>query len=385
MIIDYEILKFLWWVLVGVLFIGFAVTDGMDMGVGTLLPFLGKNDAERRVIINTVGPHWDGNQVWLITAGGAIFAAWPLVYASAFSGFYFAMLLALFALFFRPVGFDYRSKIEDPRWRNAWDWGLFVGGAVPALVFGIAFGNLLQGVPFHLDELLRPFYTGSFLGLLWNPQNGPFALLAGLISLGMLTMHGAIWLQLRTEEPIASRAKLWAKWTGLATIVAFALAGVWLTLGIEGFRVVSMPALDATPNPLTKEVVQEAGAWLANYQQYPWSLIFPILGFAGLGLAIQLSMANRPGLGLISSSLGLTGIIVTAGAAMFPFIMPSSTNPNSSLIAWDAVSSHRTLTVMFWAAVIFVPLILAYTTWTYRKMWRRVTVAEIKAQDHLAY
>ncbi|MBS1202003.1 MAG: cytochrome d oxidase cyd, subunit, partial [Chromatiaceae bacterium] len=249
MIIDYEILKFAWWVLVGVLFIGFAVTDGMDMGVGTLLPFLGKNDAERRVIINTVGPHWDGNQVWLITAGGAIFAAWPLVYASAFSGFYFAMLLALFALFFRPVGFDYRSKIEDPRWRNAWDWGLFVGGAVPALVFGIAFGNLLQGVPFHLDELLRPFYTGSFLGLLWNPQNGPFALLAGLVSLGMLTLHGAIWLQLRTEEPIASRAQTWAKWTGLATILAFALAGVWLTLGIEGFRVVSMPALDATPNP----------------------------------------------------------------------------------------------------------------------------------------
>ena len=337
MIIDYEILKLVWWVLVGILFIGFAVTDGMDMGVGTLLPFLGKNDAERRVIINTVGPHWDGNQVWLITAGGAIFAAWPIVYASAFSGFYFAMLLALFALFFRPVGFDYRSKIEDPRWRNAWDWGLFVGGAVPALVFGIAFGNLLQGVPFHLDTLLRPYYTGSFFGLLWNPENGPFALLAGLVSLGMLTMHGAIWLQLRTDEPVASRAKRWAQWTGLITIVAFALAGVWLTLGIEGYRVVSMPPLDATPNPLTKEVVREAGAWLANYQQHPWTLTFPIMGFSGLGLAILLSMANRPGLGLILSSLGLTGIIVTAGAAMFPFIMPSSTNPGSSLIVWDSV------------------------------------------------
>ncbi len=380
MILDYETLKFLWWVLVGVLFIGFAVTDGMDMGVGTLLPFLGKNDAERRVIINTVGPHWDGNQVWLITAGGAIFAAWPLVYATAFSGFYFAMLLALFALFFRPVGFDYRSKIEDARWRNAWDWGLFIGGAVPALVFGIAFGNLLQGVPFQLDEFLRPFYSGSFFGLL-----NPFALLVGVISLGMLTMHGAIWLQLRTEEPIVSRARVWAKWTGLATIVAFALAGVWLTLGIDGFRVVSMPPLDATPNPLTKEVVQEAWAWIANYKQYPWTLTFPILGFAGLSLAILLSMRNRPGLGLIFSSLGLSGVIVTAGAAMFPFIMPSSTNPNSSLIAWDAVSSHLTLSVMFWAAMIFVPLILLYTTWTYRKMWRRVTVAEIKAQDHLAY
>jgi len=380
MILDYETLKFIWWALVGVLFIGFAVTDGLDMGVGALLPFLGKTDEERRVIINTVGPHWDGNQVWLITAGGAIFAAWPLVYATAFSGFYFAMLLALFALFFRPVGFDYRSKIADPRWRNAWDWGLFIGGAVPALVFGIAFGNLLQGVPFHLDDLLRPYYSGSFFGLL-----NPFALLAGLISLGMLVMHGAIWLQLRTAEPISDRARVVAKKAGLATIVAFALAGVWLTIGVDGYTVVSMPALDATPNPLTKEVVRDGGAWLANYAAYPWTLVFPFLGFAGMGLAVLASMSNRPGWGLVASSLGLTGIIVTAGAAMFPFIMPSSTNPNSSLIAWDAVSSHLTLTVMFWAAVIFVPLILAYTTWTYAKMWRRVTVEEIRSQDHLAY
>ncbi|MGD8275186.1 MAG: cytochrome d ubiquinol oxidase subunit II [Thiohalocapsa sp.] len=378
--LDYEILKLVWWLLVGVLFIGFAVTDGMDMGVGTLLPFLGKNDAERRVIINTVGPHWDGNQVWLITAGGAIFAAWPLVYGAAFSGFYFAMLLALFALFFRPVGFDYRSKIENKAWRNAWDWGLFIGGAVPALVFGIAFGNLLQGVPFHLDELLRPYYTGSFFALL-----NPFALLAGLISLGMLTLHGAIWLQLRTAEPIASRAKAWAKVTGLATIIGFALAGLWVTFFVDGFRVVSMPPTDAIPNPLTKEVVIEPFAWLANYGRYPWTLLFPIMGFAGLGYAVSLSMQDRAGLGLIMSGVGITGIIMTAGSAMFPFIMPSSTNPGSSLIAWDATSSHLTLTVMFWAAVIFIPIILAYTTWTYARMWRRITVEEIEAQDKLAY
>jgi cytochrome d ubiquinol oxidase subunit II len=380
MILDYEVLKFIWWVLVGVLFIGFAVTDGMDMGVGALLPFLGKNDEERRVIINTVGPHWDGNQVWLITAGGAIFAAWPIVYATAFSGFYFAMLLALFALFFRPVGFDYRSKIENPRWRSAWDWGLFIGGVVPALIFGVAFGNLLQGVPFHLDELLRSYYTGSFWGLL-----NPFALLAGVVSVAMLMTHGAVWLQLRTAEPIASRAKLWGKWLGIITIVAFALAGIWLALGISGYKVVSMPALNAIPNPLGKEVVIAPGAWMANYGNYPWTLIFPIMGFAGLGLAVLLSMADRPGWGLAASSLGLTGIIVTAGATMFPFIMPSSTNPRSSLIAWDATSSYLTLTVMFWAAVIFVPIILGYTIWTYSKMWRRVTVEEIKAQEHLAY
>ena len=380
MILDYEVLKLIWWVLVGVLFIGFAVTDGMDMGVGTLLPFLGKNDLERRVIINTVGPHWDGNQVWLITAGGAIFAAWPLVYAAAFSGFYFAMLLALFALFFRPVGFDYRSKIENKVWRSAWDWGLFIGGAVPALVFGIAFGNLLQGVPFHLDELLRPYYTGSFFGLL-----NPFALLVGVVSLAMLTTHGAIWLQLRTGEPVASRSKAVVKGLGLVTIATFALAGIWLAIAGYGYSVVDMPSADAIPNPLTKEVVADRWGWLNSYKDWPLTLLFPILGFAGLGGAIVMSMRDRPGLGLILSGLGITGIIMTAGAAMFPFIMPSSTNPNSSLIAWDATSSHLTLTVMFWAAMIFIPIILAYTTWTYAKMWRRVTTEEIEAQKTLAY
>ena len=380
MIIDYEVLKFLWWVLVGVLFIGFAVTDGMDMGVGALLPFVGKNDDERRVVINTIGPHWDGNQVWLITAGGAIFAAWPAVYAAAFSGFYFAMLLALFALFFRPVGFDYRSKLHERKWRTAWDWGLFAGGTIPALIFGVAFGNLLLGVPFHLDEFLRPYYTGSFWGLL-----NPFALLAGVISLAMLTMHGAVWLQLRTERVIADRARDWARWTSLVTVAAFVLAGIWLMLGVDGYRVVSMPAFDAIPNPLTKEVIRESGAWLSNYQLYPWTMVFPLLGIGGALATFVLSHIDRPGLGLVASSLSLSGIILTAGAAMFPFIMPSSTDPNSSLIAWDAVSSHLTLTVMFWAAVIFVPIILAYTTWTYTKMWRRVSVAEIRSQDHLAY
>src|SRR6516165_921644 len=187
--IDYETLKVIWWLFIGVLLIGFAVTDGFDLGIGTLLPFLGRNDEERRVMLNSVGPTWEGNQVWFITAGGAIFAAWPVVYATAFSGFYVALILTLFALFFRPVGFEYRSKLADPRWRNAWDWALFVGGAVPALIFGVAFGNLLQGVPFHFDADQRVFYTGSFWGLL-----NPFALLAGVVSLAMLAMHGAIFL-----------------------------------------------------------------------------------------------------------------------------------------------------------------------------------------------
>jgi len=373
MILDYETLKLVWWVLVGALLIGFAITDGMDMGVGNLLPMIGKSDDERRVMINTVGPHWDGNQVWLVTAGGAIFAAWPAVYAAAFSGFYFAMLLVLFALFFRPVGFDYRGKIEDPRWRAFWDWGLFAGGAVPSLVFGVAFGNLLQGVPFHLDNLLRPFYTGSFFGLL-----NPFALLTGVVSFAMLTMHGAIWLQMRTSGDLAQRAKRMVTLMAIVTMVAFALAGIWLSSAIDGFHIISQSPLDSLPNPLAKTVEISAGAWLQNYHDYPLTLLFPILGFAGAVLTILMSRANRPGLGFVTSSLMLVGIIMTAGVSMFPFIMPSSSNPGSSLTVWDASSSHLTMTVMFWAVVIFLPIVIAYTIWNYYKMWGKVTVEEIK-------
>ncbi len=380
MVLDYETLKLIWWVLVGVLLIGFAVTDGFDMGVGALLPFLGRNDEERRVIINTVGPHWDGNQVWFITAGGAIFAAWPAVYAAAFSGFYIAMLLVLFALFFRPVGFDYRSKVADPRWRSTWDWGLFIGGAVPALLFGVAFGNVILGVPFQYDEFLRPTYTGSFFGLL-----RPFALLAGVVSLSMLVMHGAVWLQMRTAEPIESRARRAVTLAGSVMIVAFALAGVWIATGIDGYHIVSMPPANALPNPLAKVVEIAPGAWMENYTSYPWMIAAPVLGFAGAALTILLSRGGRPGLAFVTSALAMAGVILTAGFAMFPFIMPSNSVPNSSLTLWDAPSSLRTLTVMFWAAVIFVPIILAYTTWTYRAMWGKLTVEHIRANEHQAY
>jgi len=380
MVLDYETLKLVWWVLVGVLLIGFAVTDGFDMGVGALLPFLGKNDDERRVIINTVGPHWDGNQVWFITAGGAIFAAWPAVYAAAFSGFYIAMLLVLFALFFRPVGFDYRSKVADPRWRNTWDWGLFVGGAVPALLFGVAFGNVILGVPFQLDEFLRPSYTGNFFGLL-----RPFALLAGVVSLSMLVMHGAVWLQMRTADPIESRARKAAQIAGAVMIAAFAGAGLWLAAGVDGFRIVSMPATDALPNPLAKTVEIASGAWFDNYSKYPWMMVAPALGLGGALLTILLATVRRPGLAFVTSSLAMAGVILTAGFSMFPFVMPSNTVPNASLTVWDAPSSHLTLTVMFWAAAIFVPIILAYTAWTYKSMWGKLTVEYVRAHDKEAY
>ncbi|WP_221797623.1 cytochrome d ubiquinol oxidase subunit II [Oceanobacter mangrovi] len=378
---DYETLKVVWWVLIGVLLIGFAVTDGFDMGVTALLRIIGRTDNERRVMLNTVGPHWDGNQVWFITAGGAIFAAWPVVYAVAFSGFYWALLLVLFALFFRPVGFEYRAKVDDDRWRLLWDTGLSIGGAVPALVFGVAFGNLLLGVPFHFDEFMRSYYTGSFWALL-----NPFALVTGLVSLGMLMMHGATWLQMRTTGDLHERARRWG--ASLAVLVAalFALAGVWLWLGIDGYVIVSTTKDTAgVITPLDKTVAVEAGAWLANYSKYPLMMLAPVLGFVGLAGAAAMSMANRSALAFIASSVALAGIILTAGFSLFPFIMPSSLNPDHSLTAWDVVSSTKTLTIMFWVAMVFVPIILAYTTWGYYKMWGRLTNEFIEENKYSTY
>jgi cytochrome d ubiquinol oxidase subunit II len=379
-VFDYATLKLIWWLVVGLLLVGFAILDGMDLGVGTLLPFVGRSDDERRVVLNTVGPTWEGNQVWFITAGGATFAAWPLVYAAAFSGFYVALILVLFALFLRPVGFDYRSKVADPRWRSAWDWGLFVGGTVPALVFGIAFGNLLLGVPFHFDGDQRVFYTGSFWGLL-----NPFGLLAGVVSLALLSMHGALWLQLRTEGAVHARAILAARIAGAIFIVAFAAAGVWISTGIDGFQIVSMPPADAAFVPSAKTVERLPAAWLHNYAKHPWTVAAPLAGIGGALLALLASSRRRAGLAFVLSSLAVGGVVLTAGFALYPFIMPSSSDPASSLTVWDAVSSRRTLQIMFWAVVIFVPLIVVYTSWVYRVMRGKVTEGHVREGGHSLY
>ena len=377
--LDYPTLKFIWWLLVGVLLVGFAIMDGHDMGVGTLLPFVGRSDLERRVVINTVGPHWDGNQVWFITGGGAIFAAWPLVYATAFSGFYWAMLLVLWALFFRPVGFDYRSKIHNATWRRTWDWGLFIGGAVPPLIFGVAFGNLLQGVPFEFNAFLVSTYTGSF----WQLLN-PFALLAGVVSSAMITMHGGTYLAHRTEGVIQARAIKGAVGAALVMVLAFVAAGMWLQW-IPGFRITSAIDPAALPDPLAKAVVIEAGAWMANYARWPLMWLLPALGVAGALLAAGLLLAHRTLSAFVASALAIVGVIGTAGASMFPFIMPSSSMPEASLTVWDSVSSHLTLGIMFWATLIFMPLIVLYTSWAYRVMRGKVTAAYIRENEHAAY
>ena len=378
--IDYAILKVIWWLFIGVLLVGFAVMDGQDMGVGTLLPFIGKTDTERRCMINSVAPHWDGNQVWFITGGGAMFAAWPMVYATAFSGFYWAMLVILIALILRPLAFDYRSKVPAQKWRSSWDWALFASSVIPPVICGVAFGNLLQGVPFHLDETLRPIYTGNFFGLL-----NPFGLLCGVTGLLMMVCHGANYLVLRTDGDLQRRAASVSTLSALATLVFFVAGGVWAYFGIDGL-VVSAGLDPAGPaNPLAKTVDIYAGAWFTNFKSYPLLWIVPALGIIGLIASVLFTRLLKPLLAIIMSAAAMLSIILTPLVAMFPFILPSSTEVRSSLTVWDCTSSQLTLEIMLFVTLIFLPIVVAYTTWAYRTMSGKITADFIKKNDHQLY
>ena len=379
-LISYETLRLIWWLLIGVLLIGFAVTDGFDLGTGILLPFAGKTDLERRVIINSIGPVWEGNQVWLILGGGAIFAAWPQLYAVSFSGFYLAMFVILVALILRPVAFKFRSKREDASWRARWDIALFIGGFVPALIFGVAMGNVLQGVPFRFSDDMHIFYEGSFFGLL-----NPFALLAGLVSVAMLVMHGATWLQVKTEGPVAERARAYGSVAAIATVVLYAAAGVALWAMVDGYRITSAISVAGPSNPMFKTAEVAAGAWFANYAAHPWTWAAPVLGLAAPLLALVFLRLRRAVPALLASALGIAAIILSVGASMFPFILPSSLDPRASLTVWDSSSSHMTLFIMLVATTIFIPLIVAYTSWVYKVLWGKVDGQTIADGNGHAY
>ena len=377
--LDYVTLKLIWWLLIGVLLIGFAIMDGHDMGIGTLLLVIGKDDTDRRVMLNTIAPHWDGNQVWFITAGGAIFAAWPFVYATAFSGMYWALLLVLFALFFRPVGFEYRSKLTNPTWRKGWDCGLFIGSAVPALVFGVAFGNLFLGVPFRLDETMRSFYSGSFWALL-----NPFALLFGVISVSLFTLQGATYLAHRTDGPLQLRAQNAVKVVAIILLACFSLAG-FLVSRIDGYVIQSIGNVEMPLTPLMKDVGRVSGAWFGNYTRYPILWLIPALAYLG-GIGAMLTVRSGRGiLAFVCSSFTCVSVILTAGVALFPFILPSSEMPQASLTVWDATSSHLTLNVMLYAALIFTPIVVVYTSWAYHVMAGKVTRDFILKNDKSVY
>lgn len=377
---NYEILRLIWWLLLGILIIGFAIMDGFDLGVAMLLPVLGKTNQDKRIMINTIGPVWEGNQVWIILGAGAIFAAWPTVYGVSFSGFYFAMLLALSGFIMRPVGFKYRSKIDNTAWRKAWDTAIFLGGFLPTFIFGVAIGNVLQGAPFYFDNTLRDFYTGTFLQLL-----NPFALFCGVVSVVMLTMHGAAYLVVKTEGAVRDRAIRHVKVSSLILILLFVLAGIWLKFAVAGYVITSAIDPSGPSNPLYKTVILQTGAWLNNYSHYPIFILAPVLGILG---ALGLNILVKRGIGklaFIFSSVSVFGIIATVGVSMFPFLLPSSIDPKSSLTVWDASSSQLTLFIMLIVTSIFLPIILLYTSWVYRVLRGKVTADYIEKNHHGVY
>ena len=377
--IDFATLRLIWWALLGVLLIGFALTDGFDLGVGSLLPFVARTDEERRMVINTVGATWEGNQVWFILGGGAIFAAWPFVYAVSFSGFYLAMFLVLSALILRPVSFKYRSKRVSPKWRSFWDWCLFIGGFVPALVFGVAVGNVLLGAPFRLDSDLRSFYDGNLLGLFT-----PFSLIAGLLSVAMLVLHGAAWLSVKAEKgPVLERARLYGTIAGILALVLFAAGGLYMAFGGVGYRITGDLDIQGFSNPLRTTVAAAPGAWLDNYGRYPWMMIAPTLGFVGAVVGLSGMWLRSAPLAFGGSSISTVGIISTVGLSMFPFILPSSIDPQSSLTVWNASSSHVTLFIMLICTLIFLPIVLIYTSWVYSVLWGRTSTAALKTNPDL--
>jgi cytochrome d ubiquinol oxidase subunit II len=369
-------LKVVWWLIVGVVLIGVGAMVGMDMGVGTLLRYVGRNDLERRVALNIVGPHWEGNQVWFILGGGGLFAAFPLIYGTAFSGFYIVMLLLLWSMIVRPLAFEYRSKLPGAGWRNGWDWMLLVSGFLPMLVFGAAFGNVLLGVPFHLSWNMTSYYTGSFLSLF-----NPFAILCGLLSVTLSCYMGAATLSNGAEGVIAERARKAGVVSGLASFVLFAVGGIWMR-SINGYALTAGPAPGAVQTPLQQTVVLQPGAWFTNFSAHPVLWLLPAIALLALLIGTFAISRQR---GYLAWWLGLAiwaGVIGSVGAAMFPFMMPSSSEPSHSLTVWNASSSELTLGWMLGFAIVFVPLIIWYTSWCFYIMRGKVTAAHVAADEH---
>lgn len=377
--IDYEALRIIWWLLMGILLACFAIMDGFDLGICMMLFKVGKTDDEKRVVLNSIGPVWEGNQVWLVLGGGAIFAAWPLLYSVSFSGFYFAMMLVLFALIIRPVGFKFRSKVSHPRWRHSWDIGLFISGLLPSLLFGVALGNVLQGVPFYFDNMLRVVYTGNLFQLL-----NPFGLLCGIASIAMLLMQGSLYLTIKTEGVIGKRAAKMISPSGIVFLLLFSIGGIWLYY-LPGFALTSSVITDGPSNPLYKTAIKQVGAWLINYQQHPATCLLPAGTLLLTMLTLILAKFSRYRCALVTSSLAIACTIGSIGFSMFPFILPSSTHPQMSLLLWDSSSSHLTLFVMLIATMIFLPLILVYTSWVYRVLRGKVTLNFITSNHKNIY
>ncbi|QTL94086.1 cytochrome d ubiquinol oxidase subunit II [Aeromonas jandaei] len=378
---DYATLKLIWWALLLFMMVGFIVMDGFDLGIAMLLPVVSQDDDDRRLVINSVGPVWEGNQVWLIAGAGALFAAWPLVYAAAFSVLYIPMVVLLLGLFLRPVGFDYRSKLTDPLWRRWWDRALVAGGLIPTLILGAAIGLVMQGLPFRFDTALRLHYGAFTFHWGWL-----LSVLATAIAL--LLLHGASFLQAKVTGTPAVRAR------GISILLAplvtfFYLLAGWHLVDLQGYQLTGLAGQpfdgNAVLSPLMKGVTSHVAGWLRNYHEQPLLWLVPLIGaLAPLASGIA-AWLERGRLALVASAAACIAMLGSVAISLFPFVLPSTLDAASSLTLWDGTSSYKTLAIMFGIVLVLMPVNLGYTGWVYRVVRGKLDRARIKRDGHQLY
>ena len=379
--LDYDILRVIWFILLVVLFVGFIVTDGFDMGVGIVLLYLGKTDLERRVLINTISPHWEGNQVWLVTSIGAMFAAFPLLYGTIFNGLYVIFLLVFIALFLRPMAFDYRSKLTSKKWKCYWDRALFVGSIVPIFFIGLILGNVFHGLSFSFNEMMQVQYDDN----LWQyiKLNG---ILFGFFAIGVVVMHGCCWLQLKTVDNLYEQSRYIVMRVAVVNAILFMVIGCYLYFCVEGFTIEQFSRAHYF-DPLHKLIVQntDKGAWFVNYLQNPLLFLVPCFALLCLFFVIFCSYQHWHAMAFLSSALFILCACATAAISLFPFLLPSVSHPSYSLLVWDSTSSQLNLQILLVVVFLFLPIVLAYTIWSYIKMSGRLDITFIEKNSKSLY
>ncbi|MCX7125243.1 MAG: cytochrome d ubiquinol oxidase subunit II [Gammaproteobacteria bacterium] len=379
---EYEFLKIIWWVIIGAVLMVYASTAGFDAGVTMYLPFL-RSEKDRRVVLNTSAPTWDGNLTWIVFAGGGLFVVWPVVYSTSFSGMYAALLLILFSLFLRAPGYEYRNKVDSDAWRKTWNWGLFISGMVPVFVFGVALGNCFLGFPFYFDpHTFRDFYTGNFFQLL-----SPYAVLSGIVAVLMVLMHGSVYLQRRTEAHLRKLALKVHFVSGILLLLGFTASGLLLMYHVIGYKLISSAA-NPTLNPLNNVVTSGIGYWIQTYDQYPWKYLGPVVAYAGIIESLWAAYYGWHTTAFWASCFAVGGIVGTGGATLFPFLMPSSTHPDQSLTVWNSASSQYALNVMLYLGVVLLVIILGYKIFAYHTIWHKKSTLnekDIEKDEHSFY
>ncbi|MCK5888901.1 MAG: cytochrome d ubiquinol oxidase subunit II [Methylococcales bacterium] len=364
MIFDYEMMRVIWWWLLGIPLVGFAIMGGADLGVGLLL-YLGKDNHEKEMIINTTKTTWQSSQLWLILTIITLFSAWPIAYSVAFSSLSFVLIIALCTLFLRPLGFLFQHKLSCEKWQNHWNRAIFLSALLPSFLFGLIIGNLLTGLPFQLDVDMRLVYHGDFFTIF-----SLFSVVSGLLSTFLFAMQGAAYLQLKTEGDIQRKAQKALFSSALLTLLVFAAAGYW-AIFLEGYHILSLLDTNAPSTPLENLVKKGNGLWLDNYGHYAHLWMLPASTLVTAVLSFCYALLHRPKHAFFYSSLTTAAIILTIGCSMFPFLVPSNLFLKSSLTIWDASASLNSLTLMFWAAVFLLPLSLLYIRWIFNLLCRK--------------